>query len=355
MFRLRPANRSDLDDLLELAKLLDSPNLPADSSALARRLELSERSFAEPGRPTSEREFQFALVRDDDRLVGTSAILSKHGTLEMPHIFLRVGHDDRFTHAAGIHMRHTTFQLGVCRDGPTELGALVLHPELRGRTGWPGKLLSWGRLAYIARDPHSFEDGLLAEMRATLDPEGRSAFWEAFGRHFTGMTYAEADRRSATRKQFILDLFPRNLFYATLLPPEVASELGKVHPEALPAVRLLEQAGFAWIGEIDPFDAGPFFGATKRAILPIRETRERRLVKGEPADDAEGWILSSGERDAFRAVAARADFSDGNEARIEGAARKVLGVEPGGRIFATPLPGSRSPCALDPRDSDARR
>ncbi|MFQ5698977.1 MAG: arginine N-succinyltransferase [Myxococcota bacterium] len=343
MFRLRPAGPGDLDALLELARLLDSPNLPASRPALERRLERSERSFARPGRPSPEREFQFALVAEDDQLVGTSAILSKHGTADMPHIFLRVGHDERFTHAAGIHMRHTTFQLGVCRDGPSELGALILHPDLRGQPGWPGKLLSWGRFTYIARDPDSFEDGLLAEMRASLDPQGRSAFWEAFGRHFTGMTYAEADRRSATRKQFILDLFPRSVFYATLLPGEVARELGQVHPEARPAVRLLEQAGLTWIGEIDPFDAGPFFGASRRAILPIRETRERRVAGGEPSEGAEGWILSCGAREGFRALAARAEALDAHEVRIEATARKALGVEAGEPIFTTPLPRPTRP------------
>ena len=83
---MRPAREADLPALLELAELLDSPNLPHDRAFLRRRLERSERAFRTPGPPHAEREYQFVLVDDASRVVGTSAILSKHGTPEMPHL-----------------------------------------------------------------------------------------------------------------------------------------------------------------------------------------------------------------------------------------------------------------------------
>jgi arginine N-succinyltransferase len=338
-FRLRPATRADLEALLELAHYLDTLNLPAEEAYLEARLERSERAFADPGPPNAEREYQFALEDPERRVVGTSAIISKHGTPGLPHTYLRVEREERVSAAAGIRKEHVTLQLGACEDGPSELAALILHPEVRGRPGWPGKLLAWGRYAYIARHPGAFEERLIAEMRATFDPEGRSAFWESFGRHFTGMSYQEADRRSATRKQFILDLFPKTRFYATLLEPEVASQLGKVHPEARPAVRLLEQAGFHWTGEIDPFDAGPFFGAATRDVIPIRDTLRDVVAEEGSDEEAPPWIASVEDAAGFRAVATRAAL-EGDRVRLPKEALEKLDVQAGGAVALTPLPAS---------------
>ncbi|MFQ5513329.1 MAG: arginine N-succinyltransferase, partial [Myxococcota bacterium] len=286
MFLLRPAESEDLPALLELAQLLDSPNLPADETFLAKRIEHSRRAFAEGGPPAPEREYQLVLTDGSGRVTGTSAILAKHGTPEMPHVYLRVGNEERVAADARIRVTHRTLQLGAERDGPSELGALILHPDARGRPGWPGKLLSWGRFTYIALHPERFEDRLLAEMRACFDAEGRNAFWHAFGERFTGMSYEEADRRSVHDKSFILDLFPSTPFYASLLDDEAVAQLGQVHDEARPALRLLERAGLRWIGEIDPFDAGPFYGAATRDVTPVRETAHGFLSEEEPGDGA---------------------------------------------------------------------
>lgn len=346
MFLMRPAGVADLPAILELARYLDSPNLPNDEGFVRRRLERSERSFRAPGPPGPEREYQFALVDDSERVVGTSAVLSKHGTPELPHVFLRVGEETRASESTGVRVTHTTLQLGASRDGPTELGSLILHPAARGRPGWPGKLLSWGRFAYVARHRASFEKRILAEMRAAIDAHGRSAFWDAFGKRFTGMSYTEADHRSATDKSFILDLFPDTPFYASLLDAKVAAQLGQVHPEAEPALRLLEAAGLNWIDEIDPFDGGPFVGAPTERVIPIRETVRGQLAQGAPPEDTPPAIVSSEEGGAFRAVATRAARA-GEEIRIGKEARDRLGVTAGDELAWTPLPRSSARAGAD--------
>jgi arginine N-succinyltransferase len=339
VYLLRPAALDDLETLLELARYLDSPNLPAEREFLRRRLERSERSFAAPAPPSGEREYQFALLDAADQMIGTCVILAKHGTPELPHIYLAVGEEERASGSTGVRLRHRTFQLGAASDGPTELGALVLHPSARGGPGSPGRLLSWGRFAFIARHHGCFERRLLAEMRAGLDRDGRSAFWDAFGRRFTGMSYAEADRRSARDKSFILDLFPQTRFYATLLPEDVERKIGDVHPDALPALRLLEQAGFRFAGEIDPFDAGPFFAASIDEVVPIRGTVRGTLGADAPGADARRWIAHVEGCEGFRAVVTPAE-AWGQDVIVTKEARKRLGVCTGDEVWLTPLPPS---------------
>ncbi len=340
MFLIRPARATDLAALLELAELLDSPNLPHDRAFLTRRVERSERSFRVPGPPHAEREYQFVLVDDASRVAGTSAILSKHGTPDMPHLFLRVGQETRASPTTGVRVTHTTLQLGASYDGPTELGSLVLRPEARGQPGWPGKLLSWARFAFIARHRACFEKRVLAEMRAAIDGHGRSAFWDAFGRRFTGMSYTEADHRSASDKSFVLDLFPATPFYASLLDEPVAAELGRVHDEAQPALRLLEQAGLYWEGELDPFDGGPFVGAEVARVLPVAKTVFGHVAEDAPPESAEPAILSTEHGGEWNAVAMRAS-REAEAIAIPEEGRKRLGLCPGDPVAWTPLPRSQ--------------
>ncbi len=339
MFLMRPAGTGDLAAILELARYLDSPNLPADEGFLGARLERSEESFQRLGPPCAEREYQFALEDETNGVVGTCVVLAKHGTPEMPHMFLRVREEERRSESVGVCVKHVTLQLEASRDGPSELGALILHPDARGRPGKPGKLLSWGRFAFIARHSDAFESTLLAEMRAAIDAQGRSAFWDAFGRHFTGMSYSEADRRSATEKSFILDLFPDTPFYAALLDEPATQQLGKVHDEAFPALRLLEQAGLRWIGEIDPFDGGPFVGAAVSEIVPIRDSVAGRLGTGSAPESTQPAIVSTEEGGSFRATVAPA-LSSGTEICLPKEARECLGLCAGEEVTSTPLPPS---------------
>jgi arginine N-succinyltransferase len=57
---------------------------------------------------------------------------------------------------------------------------------------------------------------VLAELMPPLEPDGTSHLWEALGRRFTDMSYAEADLLSKKNKEFIKALFPESPIYATL-------------------------------------------------------------------------------------------------------------------------------------------
>ena len=84
MLILRPVNEGDLDDLVALAKLLDSMNLPADSEFLVERIALSGRSFrsarGEDSLDWREAIYMFALEDlEAKKTIGTSLIMAKHG------------------------------------------------------------------------------------------------------------------------------------------------------------------------------------------------------------------------------------------------------------------------------------
>jgi arginine N-succinyltransferase len=211
---------------------------------------------------------------------------------------------------------------------------------VRGRSGSPGRLLSWGRFSFIGTHRECFEDELIAEMRASFDPEGHNRFWEAFGRRFTGLRYEEADRRSAVDKSFIRDLFPRAKIYASLLDPDVVDHLGQVHPDTRAAVHMLEQAGLAWNGQIDPFDAGPYYGAPTAQVVPVRETVVRPVGRGDPADDAPARIVAAGRGARFRATVSPIEEEEAS-VRVSKEARERLGIDEGDRVGITPLrPGA---------------
>jgi arginine N-succinyltransferase len=337
VFFLRPAQRSDLSALLELAGFLNSLNLPAEEGFLLGRLERSARSFATPEPPSEDREYQFVLEDVGGQVIGTCAILSKHGTPTMPHFYLEVGEEQRYAESIGVLARHVTLRLGRSTDGPTEIGSLVLHPDARGRPGSPGKLLSWGRFAFIASHRECFESELIAEMRAALDPRGRNLFWEAVGKRFTGLSYEEADHRSAVDKSFIRDLFPEATLYATLLEPDVVAKLGHVHEETGAAVRLLERAGFRWNGQIDPFDAGPYYGSRTDRVIPIRETVQAIVGAEEPGADATDRIVSSGSGATFRAITTPVEEENG-VVSLPKDARRRLTIREGETVAVTPLP-----------------
>ena len=77
-YEIRAATRADQADLLELARYLDTLNLPNDPELIAQILDLSERSFAGDIKNPRRREYVFVL-RDLEagRAVGTSMIIGQ--------------------------------------------------------------------------------------------------------------------------------------------------------------------------------------------------------------------------------------------------------------------------------------
>lgn len=272
-FEVLGATCGDEKPLFELAALLDTVNLPHHRPAIQALLSHAEGSFTAQVE-LCRAKFVFLLWDNwKQRAVGTSTLIAQLGTREAPYLYFDVIDEERYSRSQDLHFHHTLLRLGSSFSGPTELGGLVLHPEFRGNAERLGRFISFVRFTYIASAPECFQLHLLAELMPPLLADGRSHLWEALGRRFTNMTYAQADLLSSQDKEFITDLFPRGLINTSLLSPEAKAVVGKVGPATQGVERMLRAIGFRSARRVDPFDGGPHFIAETRAVTPISHTR----------------------------------------------------------------------------------
>jgi arginine N-succinyltransferase len=350
VFLVRAAEEADLPAVLSAAEHLDSYNLPHDPRRLAEIIDRSVKSFA--GQLESpRRELLFVLVEraseggstTGDRVVGSSMIFAQHGTRLSPHTYFDVLEEERYSETLDRHFRHTVLRIGYNYRGLTEIGGLVLQPAYRGRPEQLGKLLAYVRFLYIALHREIFRDEVVSELMPPLEPDGRSLLWESLGRHFTGLSYQEADRISHENKEFIRTLFPQDPIYATLLPDSAQALIGQVGPSSRPVERLLRRIGFAFAHRIDPFDGGPHFHAATDEITLIKTTRRaavRGIGVGSASDPPAVDALVSAERAGppfFRAVRAMVRPL-GDAVILPAAAAAALEVAIGDPVAVAALP-----------------
>ncbi len=282
---IRPVEAADAGELLALAGLLDTVNLPKDPAVIAGIIADSERSFRALDPASRElvepRHASFTLVavgRDQDgheRLFGTASLFAYHGMPDEPHYYLRVVESTVHSKQLGTDRVRHLLKLGRDVEPWTELGGLIVHPRSRGQG--LGKLLVAARLLLVAMHRERFCRRLLAELLPPRREDGGNAFWDAVGAPLTGLSYYRADLLCRTDKEFIEAFFPHDEIVMELLPPAARELVGHEGPATTPVRRLLARAGFKPLGTIDPFDAGPHDGAEVADIAPIQ--RSRRLVR----------------------------------------------------------------------------
>ncbi|MGH7856270.1 MAG: arginine N-succinyltransferase [Candidatus Binatia bacterium] len=282
---LRDARPSDEEALLRLARILDSINLPTEVRELRAALRRSRRSFAGAIEDPSEGIYIFiAEEPSSGRALGSSMIIAKHGTPDSPHYYLDVQTEERYSRTLRKMFRHTYLRLRHSMDGPTEVGGLVVDPDARRHPEKLGTQLSFVRFLYMALHRERFGHDVIAEMKPPLTARGENLFWQCYGARVTGLTFHEADRLSTRDKEFISALFPDVPIYTCMLPVEVQEEIGKVGPDTVGAVHLLERIGLRFLNQIDPFDAGPYYGALVDDISLVRDLRRVRLVAERNGD-----------------------------------------------------------------------
>jgi arginine N-succinyltransferase len=338
-FVIREARARDHHQLLELARELDSVNLPTDSRAMREAIDTSVQAFRGRIRDRSRAVFIFcALDRATRRLVAASMIIGKHGTPAAPHYYLEMGSDERYSHTLRKSFRHPFLRLRYSMDGPTEIGGLIVTAAMRGHAERIGKQISWVRFLYIGMHRKRFEDQILAEMLAPMMPEHGNIFWDHYGRSVTGLSFREADILSSRDKEFIRALFPDTPLYTFLLPEEVRASLGAVGENTRGAVRLLEQAGMKFLKHIDPFDAGPYYGAETNQLSPVQQVSSYTLVEGELTPARARQYLLAHEDDSFCAVRADAETAKPGRLIVRPEVLRALMVKPRTKVNGVPLP-----------------
>ncbi|MFO7528624.1 MAG: arginine N-succinyltransferase [Marinobacter sp.] len=299
MMVVRPLNANDHQALRDLARKTGKgfTSLQDDDRQVARKLEATLEAWQSDGIP--EDAFYLFVLEDTEtkQVVGICGLEAAVG-LNEPWYNYRVG-----------TLLHSSRELGVCNlvntltlsndhTGYSELCTLFLAPEARHSKN--GSLLSKSRFLFMAEFRQRFNEYTIAEMRGYSDEYGVSPFWEAVGRQFFSMEFAQADQLSATDKVFIAELMPRNPIYTNLLPEDAQQVMGEVHPATVPARKLLESEGLRYTGYIDIFDGGATLVARTNDVRAVKDSRQARIQITDEKPESELYLVSNTEFRNFR-------------------------------------------------------
>ncbi|MGC8605658.1 MAG: arginine N-succinyltransferase [Desulfomonilaceae bacterium] len=337
MLIIRPVALSDLDDLIELAKMASFglTTLPRDRELLSDRIALSEKNFEfEPQKPQGELYIFVMEDLDSAKVVGTSLIVSKVGGFD-PFYAFRL--ETCLNESAHLKIRKELSYLRLLKEhnGPTEIGGLFLAPNYRKHGA--GRLMSLFRFLFMADRRPQFESVVIAEMRGVADEAGRSPFWEAVGSHFFDMNYEKADYLSLTDKRFIGELMPRSPLYVCLLPREAQEVIGKVHENTKPALKMLRDEGFKFNHMVDIFDAGPMVACplddirvVKDSVLAVVENLSSSTIQSS------AYIIATVGK-VFRSCVGTVCRTPSGGAIIEVGVAETMGINIGDFIRFSPL------------------
>ncbi len=335
-FIVRSVTHDDLQQLHELARQFTLLNLPADKRVIENKIEKSLKAFAGE---LSKAEADYLFVVEDvenQMIVGSSMILAKNGTPNSPNFSFKILKKERFSRELGIGFIHQILRLNANIDGPTEVGGLVVDRGYRRRPEKIGRLISLSRFLYIGMEPDRFESELHSEMAPPLTDEGRSEFWEALGRRFTGMPYQEADQISSQNNGFIQSLFPEEDIYLALLDSRARLVLGRVGEETQPALHLLNRIGFKFKEEVDPFDGGPHLECEAKNCTIIKNLTKLKLKKTSGVQFEQNGLLGM-LRDGAYWGGTSSYRVEGDELIVPEKTWMTLNLSAGEEIFVSPL------------------
>ncbi len=274
------------------------------------------------------------LEDDDQQVIGISALTGAVGLRE-PWYNYRLGMTISSSPDLGIQRQIPTLFLNNEMTGQSEICSLFLRPDQR--VGHNGRLLSLGRLLFVAEFPHLFGKKLIAELRGRADEHGCSPFWDSVGRHFFKMDFSQADHLSGLgNKPFIAELMPRQPLYTCLLTEQAQAVIGKAHSNTEPAMKILSAEGFSHQGYIDIFDGGPVIEAQVSNVRTVRDSQTLTLAVGMPDDDAPMWLIHNRRLENCRITAARARLVGGH-LLVDRLTAKRLQLQPGNSVRAVPL------------------
>ncbi len=341
-FEIRGVVAADEEQLLAVAHHLDTVNLPDDREVIKSIIDQSTKSFTGQVKDPKRRDYVFVLVDTaKQKIIGTSMIIAQLGRRDAPYIYLDVTEEERYSQTLDKHFKHVILKIGYSFNGPTEIGGLILLPEYRKVPEKLGLIISYVRFLYLKMHRELFRDEVLAELLPPLEPDGTSHLWDALGRHFTGMTYAEADLLSKKNKEFIKGLFPEGAIYASLLPKTAQDVIGKVGAQTRGVERMLRRIGFRYAERVDPFDGGPHFTAPTDEIELVQRSTKRTIGRllGPKDNPKSRFLVGIDLPDAphFRAVISHCIVLGETEVALAESAAEHLGLKVGDDVWVLEL------------------
>ena len=336
---VRPGRRGDVDGLYHLALAAGSgmTNLQPDHDLLRDRLKDSEAAllsadFRARGAPI------FVVVErvggrgaaTDGTLVATACIFSRIG-VEWPFYSYRLTRQAQTHKALNKVVAHDVLILANDFDGAAEVGGLFVDPTARGAAA--GRLTARSRYLFLAEHRDWFGRQVISDMRGYQDETGASPVWEALGREFYDMDFAEADRMNAVLgNQFIADLSPKHPIYASLLPKLARQSLGRPHDDGRRAMALLLEEGFRSEGYIDIFDGGPTLFANIDDLRAVRDSRRATVVAIGETDPGTDRLVSIGAGAAFRCARGGVAVGGGGGLTVDIALARALRLKLGDTV-----------------------
>jgi arginine N-succinyltransferase len=331
---VRPALPGDVDGLFRLALAAGSgmTNLQPDHALLGERLAASEAALASEEARARGVPIFFVLEQTpatDAAIVGTACVFPRIG-VEWPFYSYRLTRQAQTHKALGKTVAHDLLVTANDFDGEAEVGGLFVDAAARG--GAAGRLAARARYLFLAEHRAWFGRRVISDMRGYQDESGVSPVWEALGREFYAMDFAEADRMNAVHgNQFIADLSPKHPIYASLLPRAAREALGRPHDHGRRAMALLLEEGFRHEGYVDIFDGGPTLCAASDDLKAVRDSRRvqvARITSGA-ASHAAPRLVSAGAAAGFRAARGGLRTDGEGLAELDEALARALGVGAG--------------------------
>ncbi|MHC8387166.1 arginine N-succinyltransferase [Pseudomonas sp. MDT2-39-1] len=333
MLVLRPVELTDLPQLQQLARdsLVGVTSLPDDTERLRLRILDSCTSFESDVEVHGPENYFFVL--EDlvaGHLVGCSEILATAGFNE-PFYSLRNRH---FTSASReLNIEHGVPALSLCQDlsGHTLLRGFHIDTALV-RTRF-SELLSRARLLFIAAHSRRFSEAVITEIVGYSSDEGQSPFWDALGKHFFDLPYAEAERLCGLQSRtFLAELMPHYPIYVPMLPQAAQECIGRIHPDGQEAFDILEREGFETNSYIDLFDAGPTLYARTSNILSIAQSQTGTAQLVSPIDALGSYLVSNDALKDYRAIVAELNVQTGQPVGLSAEMCAALNVTDGSPI-----------------------
>lgn len=341
-FVLRAATPQDLPSLerFAAASAIGITTLPNDRAALLQRLQRSAQAFNSHDAASGEEIYLFVL-EDLARgcIVGTSGISASAGFAERFYSY----RNEMVVHAsAALGQSNRIHTLHLCHDltGYTLLTSFYIEPEYEHSAA--PQLLSRARLLFIAEHASRFADRIAAENPGLADDHGRCPFWDAVGRRFFDMDYANMEQLAGGRsKAFIAALMPHAPIYVPLLPTQAQWAIGQLHPVGELPFSILLDEGFDTETYIDIFDGGPTVDARVAMLKTVRRAQSATLAQGpsvtplggasatplQGASASDWYLLATTHSAGFRATLARVAVQGARAITSSAAAQRLQAHE----------------------------